>query len=623
MFPAVQGSRTWDNASLKRLLWLCAVVVPLAGQDAVRYELSFPNAVHHEAEVRATFSGITGATLEVVMSRSSPGRYALHEFAKNVYNVRATDSQGRALLVERPTPYQWNVSGHDGAVTFAYTLFGDRVDGTYVAVDPSHAHLNAPASLVWARGFEQRPVEVRFDMPAGSGWEAATQLEPRADGAWLAPNRDWLMDSPMELSRHLMREWDVEGAHFRMVLHGEATPDAADSYARMCQAVVLEEEGVFGRLAPYDHGVYTFLMDYLPYASGDGMEHRNSTIITGARGLERRSAADLIDTVAHEFFHSWNVERMRPRALEPFDFERANMSGELWFAEGFTSYFAPLVQTRVGILTLEDLASEVGSAVNTVLTAPGREVFDVVDMSRRAPFADGASGIDPTNQSNIFISYYTYGEALGLGFDLAIRSRFPGKSLEDWMRAMWREHPDVDHPYTLADLEAALGEATSAEFAHDMFQRHVYGLEPIDYAALLPQAGLVLRPTRTGAVWLGATGMSYSGRGVILTGATLRGSPLYRAGIDRGDRLVKAGKREIKNQRDMERVLDSSKPGETVTFTVEGRTGARDVDVTWAQAPGFEIVTYEKAGLEVTDAIRAFRESWLRSKALHPLPDWR
>ena len=125
-------------------------------------------------------------------------------------------------------------------------------------------------------------------------------------------------------------------------------------FQKMCEAVVLEEEGVFGAFPKYDNGSYTFLVDYLPYVSGDGMEHRDSTVITSARPLTRESAGQLVESVAHEFFHSWNVKRIRPRSLEPFDYERVNMSGELWFAEGFTDYYAPLVLKRAGLISRDE-----------------------------------------------------------------------------------------------------------------------------------------------------------------------------------------------------------------------------------------------------------------------------
>ncbi len=242
-------------------------------------------------------------------------------------------------------------------------------------------------------------------------------------------------------------------------------------------------------------------------------------------------------------------------------------------------------------------------------------------MSRRAAFVDGATSVDPQNQANIYISYYTYGQAVALGIDLAIRSRFPGKSLDDWMRAMWRGHPDVQKPYTEQDLEQALAEATgSSEFAREMFERHIEGLEPMDYAALLASAGFVLQPASPGEAWIGTPPMRFSDRGIDMIGPTLRGSPLYAAGIDRGDRIVEIDGKKLKNRSQLDDLAASHKPGDRSRLTVETRAGKKQVRITWAQAPDVEIVSFEEAGRKVTPEIRAFRQAWLGSKALQPLP---
>ena len=454
---------------LRGLLLICCAAASLRAQKLAKYELRFDNAAHHEATVRATFIGVTESPLHVLMSRSSPGRYALHEFAKNVFAVRASDGAGHKLAISQPDPYGWDISGHNGTVVVDYTVYANRVDGTYAGVDSTHAHLNLPATLMWARGFEKSRSALHFDVPAGSNWRVATELAPEPNGWWSAPNLEQLMDGPVELSAHAEPEWQIEDAKFRLALHHTGTDAEAAVFAEMCKAVVLEEEGVFGSFPRYDTGSYTFLIDYLPWASGDGMEHRDSTVITGATDLKTASARE-IGTVSHEFFHSWNVRRIRPRSLEPFNFERADMSGELWFAEGFTNYYGILALKRAGLSSLDEFDGAMGMVVNAVLTAPGRKVHNVVEMSRLAPFVDAATSIDLNNFANTFISYYTYGQAIALGLDLEIRKRFPGRTLDDWMRAMWREHPDIDKPYTLEDLEQALGEATgSRQFAEDFF----------------------------------------------------------------------------------------------------------------------------------------------------------
>ena len=601
------------------ILFLLAAA-PLLAQQSVKYELSFPNAVHHEAEVQATFTDVTTPTLDIVMSRSSPGRYALHEFAKNLYSIRVHDGAGKELQATPIKPSAWRVAGHNGTIVFRYTLFGDRTDGTYDGIDETHAHLNMPATLVWAHGYEKAPVTLRFSLPEGRKWQVATQLEPQKDGNWFAPNLDRLMDGSAELSNHYLPEWKVENANFRVALHFEGSAKEAKEYARQCEAVALEEEAVFGALPKYDYGAYTFLVDYLPYASFDGMEHRDSTVITGTGELAGRGSG-AIGAAAHEFFHSWNVKRMRPKSLEPFDYEEANSSGELWFAEGFTNYYGPLALERAGLSNLDQFIRNMSGAVNAVLNSPGRKIRSAVEMSRFAPFVDAATSIDPRNFSNTYISYYTYGQALAFGIDLAMRERFSGKSLDDWMRTMWREHPDVEHPYTLTDLETALTETTGdAEFARELFERHISGKEPLDYQALVKPAGLILRKAHSGRAWWGRSQLNFSDSGAEISNESTPDSPLYAAGLERGDRIVAFDNKPVRAEMTPESLLSEHKPGDRVRLRVQTRGGEREAEVRLEEDPQLELATFENGGQALTPAVEAFRKAWLGSKALHPLP---
>ena len=490
-----------------------------------------------------------------------------------------------------------------------------------LGVDETHAHLNMPATLVWARGFEDAPATLTFDIPAGSGWRVATQLKPEANGAWSAPNLEWLMDSPVELSAHAVAKWQVENQQFRMAVHTQASAEAVNVLAKKAQAVVLEAEGVFGSLPKFDNGSYTFLLDYLPYAYGDGMEHRDSTSISGAQDL-KDSPQEALDTVSHEFFHAWNVRRIRPRSLDPFVFEQANMCGELWFAEGFTSYYGPLMIKRAGLASLDDFAGELSGMVNRVLTAPGRELFSVVEMSDQAPFVDAARSIDATNFRNTFISYYIYGAALAFGLDLSIREHFPGKSLDDWMRVMWRRHPDIEEPYTIEDLESSLAEATgSPKFAESVFAEHINGREPLDYAALVRRAGLEMRKAHAGRPWIGAARVEPVGDGMKLMDVALRGTPLYKAGLDVGDVITQCDGKALKKAEDFQSCVAKHSVGEQLTVEYTSRGGSKKAVVAVTEDPTTELVTFEKAGLEVSEPVRFFRAAWLDSKALHPIGD--
>jgi predicted metalloprotease with PDZ domain len=586
--------------------------------DTIRYEIAFPNAVHHEAAVRVEFRGVGSGPLELRMSRSSPGRYALHEFAKNVYAVTAVDSRGRALAITRPNPHQWDVAGHDGTVIVTYTLFGDRADGTYTAIDGTHAHLNMPATFIWARGFENRPVRITF-RPLRSDWKVATQLAPTPDPfTFTAPGFQYFMDSPTELSAHDVRTWSVGTGSvaqtIRFALHHAGTAGELDSFADKVKKVVAEQAAMWGELPRFDFGTYTFIADYLPYASGDGMEHRNSTVLTSSRSLSAPGFG-LLGTASHEFFHAWNVERIRPRSLEPFDFEAANMSGELWLAEGFTSYYDDLFIRRAGIMTLDEYAEALSGGVDFVINAPGRRFFSPIEMSMQAPFVDAAASIDPHNRANTFISYYTWGAVLGLALDLDIRARFSGKSLDDFMRLLWVRHGRIERPYTLADVQSALAGVTTADYAADVFRRYINGREVPPLDTLLARAGLLLRRARPGMVWLGPVGLNEQDSTLALVSPPTIGSPLYQAGVERGDRIVSIAGRAMLTSADLDAVLSDKTAGTMVPAVVLAREGRKDVTITLADDSTLEIVAFEKAGRPVSKAIVAFRSAWMRSLA--------
>lgn len=603
------------------LSFILAVPAAAVAQAPVRYEVSFPNAVHHEARIVVTFADLRSGPLEVRMSRSSPGRYAIHEFAKNVYAVEATDSRGRPLEVSQSDPYGWVVSGHDGTVRFAYTLFADRADGTYSGIDATHAHLNIPATFVWARGLENRPITVKFHPPEGSNWKVATQLVPGdAPYTFTAPNLYYFLDSPVELSDFDVREWTIPGSDgrqytIRIALHHQGSDEDFDRFAEMAKKVVAEQIAIFGEPADFDYGTYTFIADYLPWVAGDGMEHRNSTILTGTRPLAGDGALRNLSTLSHEFFHTWNVERLRPRSLEPFDFERANMSRELWFAEGFTSYYDRLAIRRAGLMSDDDYAAAISGSIDAVINSPGRRFHSPVQMSMRAPFVDAATAIDPTNTPNIFISYYTWGSMIGLGLDLTLRSRF-GVTLDDFMREMWRTHGRTEKPYTLDDIRAALARVTGdTGFAGEFIDRYITGTDVPDYEALLARAGFLVRKAAPGRATLGRVRFQSQDGQLFVATQTLIGSPIYEAGIDRGDRIISLDGRPVTSEADVAAILADHSPGDRVQVTYEQRGQTRTATITLAEDPTLEVVTFEKAGMAVPDEVRAFRAAWLGSRA--------
>ena len=582
-------------------------------------------------QVEISFAELSADPLELHMSRASPGRYAVHEFAKNVFDLQVTDSAGASLAVTHTAPNQWIVATHASDVRLSYRVFGDRTDGTYLSIDSAHAHINMPAALMWARGLETRPVNIRFEPPAGSNWRVATQLFPGTDSqTFTAPNLQYLMDSPSELSPFALRTFTVsDGSRqptFRVAIHHDGDDAEFDGFARDVEKIVREERGVYGEFAPYDGGSYTFIADYLPWANGDGMEHRNSTILTSASSI-RTNRAGLLSTLSHEFFHSWNVERIRPKSLEPFNFDEANMSGELWLAEGFTNYYGPLVLRRAGLTQLSQFSATIASAINEVTFSPGRQVHTAEEMSQMAPFVDAATSIDRTNLDNTFISYYTWGEAIALGLDLTLRQRSDGRiTLDDFMRAMWQQFGKpggrapgyVDRPYTMADAKAVLASvAGDPAFAGDFFARYIQGHEVPDYARLLAAAGLVLRTHAPRSGFVGDLRLQDASGGVRIAAAVPIGSPAYRAGLDRDDVITAIDGTAMTRAEEIDAAIRATAPGNmvTVTYLHRGRGQPLMTTIRTVADPTLEIVPAEQAGEALTDAKRRFRDSWLSSRA--------
>jgi predicted metalloprotease with PDZ domain len=606
-------------------------------QAPVTYRVSFPAPEHHYAQIEVTFPNAPAGVLEARMSRSSPGRYALHEYAKNVFEVRAFDGKGKELAIARPNPYQWHVANHDGTVRIVYKIYGDHVDGTYLAIDPTHAHMNMPATMMWARGFDRRALRITFEAPKGLGWIVATQLFP-TDDPWTftAPNLQYLMDSPTELSAQTIRSFKVRNPNgkeltIRAAIHHDAGDAEVNEYVAGAEKIVKEQGAVFGEFPEFDGGVYTFLADYVPWGGGDGMEHRNSTVVAAPVSLRAPGmVADVLDTASHEFFHAWNVERIRPKTLEPFNFEEANMSGELWLAEGFTQYYGNLIMARTGLTSRDQSIPGLAGPAVSVINGAGRQFRSAVAMSELAPFTDAARSVDRTNFSTTFISYYTYGAAVALALDLSLRDRSSGKiSLDDYMRAMWRAHgkpggPEpglVAKPYTLKDARDRLAEVSGdRRFADEFFDKYIEGRDAADYTRLLLRAGLILRKRYPGGAWSGLavagtprTLSNIDGSGAI-TNLVPWGTPAFEAGLDQGDVIVDVDGKAWSNGV-LQSALKARKPGDRLSVTIKRRNGSTaSAAIVLREDPSLEVVTVESAGGTLTAEQKAFREAWLSSK---------
>ena len=599
------------------LLFLSSLTLTSFAQT-IRYEVSFPNAVHHEAQISLTVSQLPKQAATFRMSRASPGRYATHEFGKNVYNVLAYDEQGQPLALTRTEGDVYVVPSHKGTIRLSYTLYGNYPDGTYAGIAPQSIHLNMPATFMWIKGFDQLPISVKFNLPVENTGVVATQLVPTADRyTFTAPNFQYFMDSPVKIGSLAVKEWqrtstDGKPLTFRVALEAAVPDSTAEGFARKVARIVDQAGAVYGEFPRYDYGTYTFLASLTPYVHGDGMEHRNSTMITVPVAFT--GPEPVLGVFAHEFFHCWNVERIRPKTLEPFNFEKSNMSYELWFAEGFTQYYGELLLVRAGFTPVDEYTRTLSGIVSAKLLSPGATYYSPIDASCHAVFVDAGVSVDRTNYANMFTSYYTYGAAVALALDMELRQR--NLSLDAYMQAVWQRFGKPEQPYTIGGLQDELARLTSTDFARSFFNQYIYGHEAINYAALLAKAGLMVKKAQEGKPWIGSVRYVETTDGLVIGFNTIRDTPLYKAGLDVDDLITAVDGQAVTTTNALTTLLNQHKPGDVLQLAYTHRGEPKTTTVTLQENPAISVQLNETAGVSLTPAMQEFRSNWLGAKRM-------
>lgn len=599
------------------LFLLACILFCTAWSQKVYYTVSFPNAIHHEAHIELKVTGIAAKPAVFKMSRSSPGRYATHEFGKNVYDVKASDANGKEITINRTDGDVYEVPKHNGTVTVSYTLYGNYADGTYAGIDPESIHLNMPACFMWMKGLDDAPIEIHFDLPKENKGIIATQLVPTADKyTFTAPGLQYFMDSPTKIGNLIFREWSInnsDGKKFsmRLALEADATEAQADELAGKVKKIVEEARAVFGEFPVYDHGTYTFIASVNPFVQGDGMEHRNSTMISIP--MSSFYVNGILGVFSHEYFHNWNVERIRPKTLEPFNFEKSNMSNELWFAEGFTQYYGELLLARAGLSNESNYLNILSSLINTKLNTPGGRFYSPVQASNHAVFVDAAVSIDKNNYVNMFASYYPYGGAIALALDLEMQTRYH-KTLDSYMQAMWKRFGKTEIPYTLATMQETLASVTDASFAADFFRRYINGHESIDYAGLLQKAGYQLKKMSESRAFLGINTRSNERGHLVIASNTVKGTPAYEAGLDVNDEILKLDDTPVKSSNELNAYLQPKKPGDSIVIHYRHRNTEKSAVVLLQPQGNWSALPFEQDGKTVSDDMKKIRGSWFSSQ---------
>ena len=545
----------------------------------ISFTVSMPKPWTHllEVEMRVNVPANLNVPNEtdLVMPVWTPGSYLIREFERNVQDF-AADANGPALDWEKVNKDTWRVKTN-GARQWrvTYRVYANELTVRTNELNSDHAFWNNAALLMYPDGRLNAPSILRVIPP--SGWKVATGLPAVAvqQNTFRAENFDILYDSPFEVSNFKEIKFEVRGVPHRIVIDGDGNYDP-QRMRNDVQKIVEAETGMFGAIPYHD---YTFIL-HLRSNTGGGLEHLNSTALgfrrfgfSNPEGYRRFAAL-----VAHEFFHLWNVKRIRPDALGPFDYTIENYTRNLWVAEGITDYYGNLMVRRAGLISEKDYLDQLARRIQNFQNTPGRLEMSAEDASFNAWIKEYRPD---ENSVNSQISYYDKGELLGLLLDLYIRRHTNNaKSLDDVMRYLYHEYYEKNRNYTPADFQKAC-ELIAGASLEEFFAKYVRGVNELPYNEVLAAAGLRLE---TGEGNSGAPMKPYLGAEIEESGGFVSvrnvraGTPAYEQGLNAKDQIIALDGVRV-NKELLETLVAAKRPGDVVHVTVFRDDNLRTLDI--------------------------------------------
>ena len=527
----------------------------------LRYTLEMPQPHTHYFEVSATLEGARKKYIDFTMPVWAPGSYLVREFPKNVEGFEATDGAGKVLKSEKIDKNTWRVyNNRASAVEIKYKVYAYELSVRTSYLDASHGYVNGTSMFMYPEGFEKQAGTLTVK-PHKTFGKVSTGLQATGKFTYSFPNYDVLADSPIEIGNHEVYTFEAGGVPHEVAMYGEGNYNPERLLADM-KRVTEEAISIMGEL-PIDR--YVFIVHNLQRGGG-GLEHLNSTTLQTSRlsyGTES-GYIGFLSLVAHEYFHLWNVKRLRPVPLGPFNYNEENYTRLLWVSEGITSYYDDLIVRRAGLMPEQHYLDIVAGSINSVENTPGNKVQPVSESSFDAWIKYYRQN---ENSNNAEVSYYTKGGLLGQLLNMEILKSTNGtKSLDDVMRTMYnRYYKQLNRGYTEKEFQAAV-EQVAGHKMDDFFANYVYGTKSPDYSDYFKAAGLRLVNLNEGdntGSW-GATTTYTDGR-LTVTGVT-RGSSAYEGGLNVKDEILAINGYRVTN--DLDRYIAGLEPGEELEVLI-------------------------------------------------------
>lgn len=437
------------NVGFRNFLILCLISVsPLLQAQPILYTLTVDQPQQHLASVQIDIPVMQQDSITLALPAWAPGRYVIYNFSKNIFGLQAKNESGKPLIVTVQDKQSWKIycSGSE-TVKVRYNLFANTLDGTFSKIDSSGASINGSGVFLYQVGGKAKAVELKIQAPVR--WQIVSALERYTNGNFYAANYDFLIDSPIEMGSLTIHSFNHLGKTHQLVFHREIKSHLINTFIKDLKKVITQLANIFDGQLPYQRYVFFFhLNPELEHV--DGMEHLNSCRVLLRMDPDKINPNantdpdydNLIWLSAHEFFHLWNVKRLRPAGLGPFDYTKEVYTKSLWLVEGLTSYYAYLSLIRSGIYTQEEIFSEFSGRINRYESAAGKTRRTLEEVSQLTWLFKG--NVPVYEQTNIYettYSYYYKGIIVGLLLDLKIRQATKNrKSLDDVLRAMFQNY---------------------------------------------------------------------------------------------------------------------------------------------------------------------------------------
>src|SRR3989475_9600293 len=519
----------------------------------VAYQLAMFRPASHLFEVTIEISippNEQSSTIDLQMPKWQPGRYAIADFAKNVQEFSA-QSQNKPLLWDKVDDQTWRIQRQGSrTITAKYKVFGDDVSGTYAELDVGHASYTGGEIFMYVVGHKPDAVQLHVQPPAK--WRVIKSRTEHPDQHdWKYPNYELMIDNPTEIGPDWTEDdFKLGEKTYHVVVHSRGDEGGRHpAFVRDIEKIVRAETRMWGT-PEFDS--YAFLFHFAAdNRSGDGMEHLNSTqIIQSGILADRGSYYSALRTAAHEFFHVWNVKRLRPVEFGPWDWTKPAATRALWIAEGFTQYYGVEMYHRAGFEDSAEFLRDLADTIATIENSPASKLMSAEASSMAAPFIDRASYHDRTNLENSSLSYYLKGELIALNLDLLIRGWTTGqRSLDDVMRRAYDElypkSPNASYylkgrAYTVDDFKRIVSQVAGMDMT-GWFEKYVRGVETLPYDESLAFVGLRLVKTAPSEPYTAGIRIDREDRQALRLGTLRPGSPAENGGVQQGGILVSIG----------------------------------------------------------------------------------